>query len=202
MDSPTRHHPRWIRPSSDSYACQNYKDFPTIHVALSAIEPPRRKGMKGPYFDIARLRSLAEGIVTGAANPTNRACASCQCRPSPLSCAQWVSSVSPLRGTVLQDDPHRGNRAARRIWTLCRCYSLCESQLGPYFRALYHVFKFIEDASLLVFTWEFGDDSCPRVSLQGGQSDAHRSPGREASNKNMGNLGGERNRRDSRSMAD
>ncbi len=52
-------------PKSPCYPCEHYKDLPTIEVALHAIEPPRRKGMQGPHFDIARLRRLAQGIVAG-----------------------------------------------------------------------------------------------------------------------------------------
>jgi hypothetical protein len=42
-----------------SYPCEHYQYLPTIDVELSAIEPPRRSGMKGPHFDIARCAALA-----------------------------------------------------------------------------------------------------------------------------------------------
>jgi len=53
------------RTKSSSYPCEHYRDLPTVEVSLATIEPPRREGMKGPHFDIARLRRLARGIVCG-----------------------------------------------------------------------------------------------------------------------------------------
>ena len=53
------------RAKSVSYPCEHYRHLPTIEVELIAIEPPRRSGMKGPHFDIPRLRRLAQGIIAG-----------------------------------------------------------------------------------------------------------------------------------------
>jgi hypothetical protein len=51
--------------SAACYPCEDYRDLPTVIVALRSIEPPRRKGMNAPHFDVPRLRRLAQGLVAG-----------------------------------------------------------------------------------------------------------------------------------------